>query len=254
MVRSWTEPIAALRRELGLRPGRDPLFEGAHSPGCVLAIFSQVIGAPQPDWPRHTTVTGFAMLDDSLGVGMPEELSRFLDSGPPPLVFTLGSSAVMDAGRFYEDSLAAAQKLGRRAVLLIGRDPRNRPSSPLPESAIAVEYAPYSAVMPRALAVVHQGGVGTTGQALRAGRPMLVVPWSHDQPDNADRVRRLGVGLWITRASYNVWTASTYLRRLLETPSFQERALEVSRVVQQEKGAVAACEALERYMAVAAPR
>lgn len=41
--------------------------------------------------------------------------------------------------------------------------------------------------MPRALANIHQGGIGTTAQALRAAKPMIVVPYSHDQPDNARR-------------------------------------------------------------------
>ena len=59
--------------------------------------------------------------------------------------------------------------LGRRAVLLIGDDPRNRPSS-LPNGIAAFNYAPFSALFPRAEAIVHQGGVGTTGQAMRSGR------------------------------------------------------------------------------------
>jgi UDP:flavonoid glycosyltransferase YjiC (YdhE family) len=176
------------------------------------------------------------------------ELSRFLDAGPPPVVFTLGSSAVMDAGRFFEESLDAARAVGRRAVLLVGRDPRNRSLTPLPDSAIAVEYAPYSAVLPRAAAVVHQGGVGTTAQALRAGRPMLVVPWSHDQPDNAERVRRLGVGLTVSRARYRAATAAAALRRLLGEPPFGERAAEIGRLVRAEDGAADACDALERSL------
>jgi UDP:flavonoid glycosyltransferase YjiC (YdhE family) len=254
MVRPWTAPVGALRRELGLRPGGEPLFEDAHSPGCVLAMYSRVLGAPQADWPAATVQTGFAMLDDSLGEGVPHELSRFLDAGPPPLVFALGSSAVMNAGRFYEESLAAAQTLGRRAVLLIGRDPRNRPRNPLPDTAIAIEYAPYSAVFPHAAAIVHQGGVGTTAQALRAGRPMLVVPWSHDQPDNADRVRRLGAGLWVEKRRYDARTAAANLRRLLDEPAFATRAAEAARTVRAEDGAEAACDAIDRYLATTAPR
>ncbi|HEX5443025.1 MAG TPA: glycosyltransferase, partial [Pirellulales bacterium] len=192
-LRSWGEPVRRLRRELGLPPGGDPLFEGANSPDCVLALFSSALGGPQPDWPGQTLQTGFAFFDDANATGMSEELSRFLDAGPPPIVFTLGSSAVMDAGSFFRESLAAARRLDRRAVLLIGVDPRNQPAEPLNNDAIAIDYAPFSELFPRAAAVVHQGGVGTTGQAMRAGRPMLVVPWSHDQYDNAERVRRLGM-------------------------------------------------------------
>ena len=96
---------------------------------------------------------------------MPSELIRFLDAGPLPLVFTLGSSAVVDAGPFYDHSATAAKLLGRRAVLLVGKDPRNRPAT-LPDGIVAFDYAPFSELFPRAAAIVHQGGIGTTAQAM----------------------------------------------------------------------------------------
>ena len=72
------------------------------------------------------------------------------------------------------------------------------------------EYAPYSALFPRAALVVHQGGVGTTAQCLRAGKPMLIMPYSHDQPDNARRMRRLKVARVIQRGTTRrcAWRAS----------------------------------------------
>jgi UDP:flavonoid glycosyltransferase YjiC (YdhE family) len=248
-IRSWTAPVHALRAELGLSPGGEPLFEGQHSPACVLALFSEVLGAPQPDWPPQTVQTGFAFFDDRDATGMSPELARFLDAGAAPIVFTLGSSAVMDAGRFYDESLAAAERLGRRAVLLIGIDPRNQPRAPLPTTAIALEYAPFSELFPRAAAIVHQGGVGTTGQALRAGRPMLVVPWGHDQPDNAERVRRLGVARTLDKNRYTARTAAAALSRLLDDPACAARAEEVGRRVRSEDGVAAACAAIERAVA-----
>ena len=248
-VRHWAEPIDALRRELGLRPVDDPLFADANSPRGVLALFSKVLGAPQPDWPPQVVQTGFPFFDDVEGTGLPGELAAFLEAGEPPVVFTLGSSAVMDAGRFYEESLDAARALGRRAVLLIGIDERNRLGKPLPESAIASDYAPYSALFPHAAAIVHQGGVGTTAQGLRAGKPMLIVPWSHDQPDNAARVQRLGAGLTLDRERYRARSAAAALGRLLGQASFAARAAEAGRIVRGENGAGAACDAIERELA-----
>ena len=109
----------------------------------------------------------------------------------------------------------AARGLGRRALLLIGHE-RNRPLEPLPAGIAAFEYAPYGEVLPRASAVVHQGGVGTTGQALRAGRPALVVPFSHDQFDNGARVARLGCGRMLARGRYNAASATRELRAILD--------------------------------------
>src|SRR5262245_12210084 len=116
-------PVYELRAELGLPRGEQPILAGQHSPTKVLALFSKVMAKPQTDWPPNTTVTGFPFYDrrDFFGeTNISNEVVQFLDNGPPPIVFTLGSSAFWVAGNFYEDSIAAARALGRRALLLIG--------------------------------------------------------------------------------------------------------------------------------------
>ncbi|HET7226412.1 MAG TPA: glycosyltransferase, partial [Candidatus Eisenbacteria bacterium] len=187
-TRRWVAPWGALRRALGLPPVREnPLFSGQHSPALVLAMFSPLLAPPQPDWPRHTVVTGFPFGDDERP--MPRALEEFLDAGEPPALFTLGTSAVHDPRAFWDESVAAARAIGRRAVLLVGERPPALRHAHGPDVHIAA-YAPHAQVMPRAFAIVHQGGIGTTAQAMRAGRPMLVVPFAHDQFDNAARVAR----------------------------------------------------------------
>src|SRR6202041_1561799 len=116
-------------------------------------------------------------------------------------------------GDFYEQSAQAAEILGQRAVLLIGADDRNLPKRRLPASICVARYAPYSKIFPRASVIVHQGGIGTSAQALRAGRPMLVMPYSHDQPDNARRVRRLGVAEVLGRKHYHARAAAVLIRK-----------------------------------------
>jgi len=178
---------------------------------------------------------------------VPDGLMEFLDSGPAPIVFTLGSSAYWVARDFYRDSIEAARTLGRRALLLIGH-PRNRPPSPLPEGVAAFEYAPYSEVLPRACAIVHQGGVGTTGQGMRSGRPVLIVPHAHDQFDNAARVERLGCGRVLARPRYNAHSVTRELRLLLEDPKYLEAAARVAEVVRAEDGARVAADEIEKVL------
>ncbi len=161
------------------------------------------------------------------------------------MVFTLGSAAVLAAGKFYEHSARAAIKAGVRAVLLIGTDARNRPAQALPESICVAEYAPYSALFPRAAMVVHQGGVGTTAQCLQAGKPMLIMPYSHDQPDNARRMRRLNVARVIQRDDYKPLRVARKIRSMLEEPKFARRAQSVAEILSHEDGVRTACDALE---------
>lgn len=126
MCRPWVTPWHELRAELRLSQTPDnPAFRGLYSPLLVLAMFSPAFADRQPDWPRQTVLTGFPFPDSGDGTGMPAELARFLDAGPPPIVFTLGSSGMLAADTFYETSAAAAGPLGRRAVLIVGKDPAN---------------------------------------------------------------------------------------------------------------------------------
>ncbi len=253
MTRSWSRPVGDLRRELNLpRSNGDPLYEGLHAPALVLAMFSAALGAPQPDWPAQTRQTGFSFYDGDEGASteLYPALARFLDQGPAPIVFTLGSTAVNAAANFYAESITAAQMLGRRALLLVGSTPENRRSlpKPLPQGIAAFNYAPYSAVFRRAAAVVHHGGVGTIAQQLRAGIPSVVVPFNFDQPDNAARIARLGVGRVIPRARYTARSTAIALRTLLRDERASERARTIARQIARENGVDSACEALEQLL------
>ena len=244
--RNWSQPIYDLRHELGLPKGKNPLFDAKHSPFLVLALFSRSLGLPQKDWPENTLITGFCFYDSDAGnASLPPNLEAFLDAGPPPVVFTLGSAAVLAAGRFYEFSAKAAIRLGIRAVLLIGSDKRNQLRQALPDSICVAEYAPYSKLFSRAAMVVHQGGVGTTAQCLRAGKPMLIMPFSHDQPDNARRMGRLKVARTIQRGNYTPFRVARKLKAMLAEPLFARRAEMVARRLEQEDGIKSACDALE---------
>ena len=99
VTRDWGVPINAMRRKAGLREVRNPVLDDMFSPFGTQAWFSRLLAQPQPDWPVKTSVTGFPFYDKlAPGQGLSADLARFLDAGPPPVVFTLGSSAVFDAG------------------------------------------------------------------------------------------------------------------------------------------------------------
>lgn len=247
LVKTWLGDYREFRRELGLDENHDPVFDDKFSDLLHLALFSKVLGKPQPDWHRPTLQCGFCFYDgkDDLGK-MPEKLNEFLEAGEPPIIFTLGSAAVMDARNFFEESAKAAQILGRRAVLLYGIF--NEPPKSLNENVVGFDYAPYSFVFPKAACVVHQGGVGTTGQVLRAGAPHLIMPYSHDQPDNAARCVRLGVARTISRDRYRAETAAKELSELLAKESYKQNALEAARIVRAERGTETACDAIADIM------
>ncbi len=247
ITRKWAEPVYAFRESRGLSKGRNPILEGQHSPHLVLGLFSRVLGEPQPDWPDGVVVTGAILYNGPGPDTLQPPLQEFIGAGEPPLVFTLGTSAVGAAGSFYEVSTEAARRLDRRAVLLVGKHAENRPGV-TGEGLFVVDFARHGALFPRAAVNVHQGGAGTLHQALRAGRPMLVVPYSHDQPDNGHRAMRLGVARTLRPARYRPGLVEREIRRLIEESSYRLRAAEVASVVGAESGAEGAAEALERVL------
>ena len=255
-ARTWGEPVRELRRDLGLPPtSAHPLFEGQYSPFGTLALFSRVLAQPQPDWPPKTTVTGFLRFDrprDPGRISDAELASRrfraLLETGERPLVFTLGTAAVFAPGDFFEKSIEAARRLGRRAVLVAGPAAAGLGLGEGSAEATAFDYLPYSEAFPHAAVVVHQGGIGTMAQALAAGRPMLVVPVSHDQPDNAARARRLGVARVLPRQRYTVDAAVAEIGSLLDHPERSRRAHEVAETIALEDGAARAVRTVEAVL------
>ena len=244
-LRRWVEPVERLRAELGLPRAGHPMIEGQFSPRGTLALFSRVLAEPQRDWPPNVTVTGTSFYNAP--EPLETELEEFLAVGEPPVVFTLGTSAVGAAGGFYHESVAATAKLGVRAVLLTGGFAQNRPDN-LPPNVLLVDRAPHQLLFPRASVIVHQCGAGTTAQALRAGKPTLLVPHGHDQFDNARRVRKLGVARTLLPSEYRADVVARELDALLHEPRYEERAAAVSIVVREERGAEAAVAAIERLL------
>ena len=251
VTRSWMHAIDELRRQENLQCTRNhPMRHDMFSPYGTLAWFSPVLSRSQRDWPAHSRVTGFPFYD-RLAAGQTVEpgLDAFLSQGSKPVVFTLGSSAVVDSGDFFEQSLEAVKRLGCRAVMLVGEDGMQKYGARKDKDVMLAAYVPYSELFPKAAAIVHQGGIGTTGQALRSGVPELVIPLGLDQPDNGYRVRRLGVARVLSRRRYKAAAVAEHLRALLESPDYQDAAQKLGAQVRSEDGVGASCDAIEQTLA-----
>jgi UDP:flavonoid glycosyltransferase YjiC (YdhE family) len=162
-------------------------------------------------------------------------------------LFTLGSSAVWVARDFFQQSVAAAKALGRRAILVIG-DERNLPSEPLPSTILAVDYAPFELLLPRSCLMIHHGGIGTTSHGLRAGVPALIVPFAFDQFDNAAHAVRTGTSRTLYRSHYKASRVAKELGILLDRPNYAQRAREISSRLKLENGAETASDLIEELL------
>jgi rhamnosyltransferase subunit B len=242
-VNGMFRPLHVLRADLGLAPdARNPLFDGQFADAGAIGLYSKLLGDVQPDYPRPTSIVGFATFDsaDGLAVDLDPALDAFLKAGTAPLVFTLGSLIVNSPGSFYRESLGAARTLKRRAVLLVGEQAAGDLAHLGSAEVFVGAYAPHSLLFPRAAAIIHHGGIGTLAQALRSGRPQLIVPYFADQLDNAARAQRLGVAKISPPRRYSGASVSRDLECALGDGRYLARAWEVGDSLAAEDGAAQA--------------
>lgn len=240
--------INRLRRRVGLPRERGTFLRDTHGGKVNLGMWSPSFRGPAEDDPPAGRICGFSWYDGAeADAELEPDLESFLDDDEPPIVFTLGSAAVYSPGDFYELAARACAKLGRRGVLLTG--PRVGEPPRLPDSVRAFGFAPYSKLLPLGCATVHHGGLGSTAQALRAGRPMVVVPHAHDQFNNAVRVAKLGAGRLVHRHRLTVDRLADALRAVLDDPGMSQRCSELGRKLSDEDGALAAADAIEGLLA-----
>lgn len=237
--------LNAFRAELSLPPIRGVLKHWWHSPELVLAMFPDWYCRVQPDWPPNTYTLGFPLYDERGVTPLPPVLESFLSAGDPPVAFTPGS-AMFHAESFFETSAEACRLAGLRGVLLT-RKTEQIPRS-LPPGVIHVDYAPFSELLPRCAALVHHGGIGTSAQALAAGVPQLVQPFAHDQPDNAERLVRLGVASSVTPKRYRPAHVATVLKSLTTASQVAAAAQAVAGRMRGHDALATACDLLEERL------
>jgi rhamnosyltransferase subunit B len=237
--------INAFRARLGL-PEIRGILQWWNSPQRVLALFPAWLSPPQPDWPAQTLLTGFAQYDAVEAFTEETELEQYLAAGEPPLVFS-HSSAVEDARPFFRVSIAAAERLGRRTLVLTPH--AEQLQRPLPPNVRHFRFVPHSHLLPHSAALVHHGGINTASQALAAGIPQLIVPMFLDQPDNGRRLTRLGVAATLHPFFYRPRLVCRKLRQLLDSPHIAERCRHYAARLREENAVEAACAALEKLHA-----
>jgi hypothetical protein len=241
-------PLNKVRRKLGFAPERDIFRREIEDCTRLLGLWSPAFRGPLDDDPAHARICGFCTFDRSHGQeSNPRDVNEFLEqckaAGEAPMVFTLGTSVVHHHNGFYELACRAAESMKRRALLLVG-DVKYAPSR-LPPGVAAFAYAPYRSVFPAASAIVHHGGVGTTGAALAAGKPTVIIPFANDEFDNARRAKKLGASVTLAvkklndhrlRDSLSMATSQTYVTA----------AAAVAEQMRSDQGAKSAADQIEQ--------
>jgi UDP:flavonoid glycosyltransferase YjiC (YdhE family) len=184
----WRRVINRWRvTSLGLNPL--PLFYSSFEKMDLITYgFSESV-LPRPrDWPSSRYITGYWSVKNT-GYVPSVELGGFLSAGKP-FYFGFGSPGMHEPEALVELLMQAIQQAGIRAVLLI---PTGVDLTSVNENIhILREEVPHGWLFPQMAGIVHHGGAGTTGEALKAGVPSLIVPLAVDQFFWGRQVHSLG--------------------------------------------------------------
>jgi rhamnosyltransferase subunit B len=223
-----------LRSELGLKPMRRILRQW-WSPQRIIGLFPDWYGSPQADWPNQIRLVGFPRYDGRQQNHLSDDVLQFCKAGPAPVAFTFGTG-MRHSAALFRAALEASERSGLRAIFLTKH--RDQLPEQLPSSVLHCTFAPFRELFPRCAAVVHHGGIGTVAEALAAGTPQLIRPLCFDQPDNGDRIQRLGAGLWM-KPRHSTPANLAHALQQLTAPASRDRCRELSRRLTTD-GALAA--------------
>ncbi|MBW4047120.1 MAG: hypothetical protein HIU89_04065 [Proteobacteria bacterium] len=241
-------PQMRLQRRLGLASQGHPRFEGMYSSQLNLLMTSPLLAPAQPDWPGATAVTGFPWFDPPFlgGDDQEQEITQFARAGASPLVFAPGGSKRGQPGTFFEESAKAARLLGRRAIIVAAKKFHDQ-FSPHPD-ILVTGYFPYARLFHLASAVVHSGGIGALGWAMRFGVPSLLVPSDWDQFDNARRAEQRGLAKVLDLKDYAAADIARALDAIAGDPAMRDALARAAPILAHEDGARVACDAVEALL------
>lgn len=214
-------------------------------PVSVLYPFSPLVVPRPEDYPASAHITGYwsrGAVEPAPGVVA--EVERFLAAGGPVVSVGFGSMGfgkhAAERGRAVTKAL---KSVGARAVITAGWGALEVEES---DDILVLDDVPHDWLFPRMDAVVHHGGAGTSGAALRAGTPALVCPLLGDQPFWGRRVEDLGVGpAPLPLKQLTAEALADRLREMLSNQGLRDRARDLARAMAAEDGTGEAVRVLE---------
>lgn len=241
-TRAYDRASRRLRQRLGLPPVSLArlLAQAERERWPVLHGVSPAVLPRPADWRPGLELVGYWWPATDPEWTPPPELVEFLRVGPPPVLVTFGSMAVL--GPHTGPLIATAvRRAGVRAVVQTGWGDLRV----VGDDILSVGEVPHDWLMPRVAAIVHHAGAGTTAAGLRAGVPAVTVPAIADQPFWAARLAALGVGAEpIPTRRLNADRLADAIRTVVDRPRYAERARRLADRIAAEDGSARVLAAL----------
>jgi UDP:flavonoid glycosyltransferase YjiC (YdhE family) len=230
--------IRDVRGELGL--AAEPSAGYRPEELTVLHGISPTVYPRPADWRPGVDVVGYWWPPTVAEDWTPDPaLAEFLERGPAPIYVGFGSMGVTRTEQLSEVVREAVRLTGRRAIVSRGWADLAVEGPEI----LAVDDVPHGWLFPRVAAVVHHAGAGTTAAGLRAGVPVVPVPFAYDQPFWGRRLRELGVASEVIPAKR--LTAVRLAAAIDAAPDRRPAAAGLAQRIAAEDGAARVLELIE---------
>lgn len=232
------EEYMATRERLGC-----PIQFYKKSPACMqLAFFPEWYGMRPKDWPKDLKCLGFHLANraDEKSRG---EFDGIFDQLGSPIIFTSGTG-VKDVVEIFREGRKICEQLQIPGLFVGGETGKEvLAGSPL---CAHINYIDFEYALPKARAIIHHGGIGTTAQAIKAGIPQLIRPIKYDQPDNANRISKLGLGVYVLPEFFTAEAVAPLLSSLIDQASSNQALKNYSADVRASNAIAEACSLIEQ--------
>ena len=207
----FTEGYRKQRAELGC-----PLLYRKHDRSLLqVGLFPCWYAMAPSDWPSNFHLCHFPMIN-IVKQNARHQFDKLCEQLGQPIIFTAGSGR-SSAEQLFREGRKVCEQLNVPGIFVGGGK-----SAQLLDGAnfcAHIDYIDFEYAFSKARLVVHHGGIGTVAQAIRAGVTQLICPVKYDQPDNADRIYRLGLGSYILPERFTAEALAPMVQRMLAQSS-----------------------------------
>lgn len=164
-----------------------------------------------------------------------------------PLIYISLGTVLKGKKRFFQKCVYAFRETDVDVILATGPEVPYQKLKNIPENVHIYDFVPQTKVLELADVFVTHGGMNSISEAFTYGVPMVVIPHMSDQPVNAKRVDKLGLGKILDYRKLNKDTLQQTVMWVLCDDSIKQKMLLMQKRISEAPGNTGGAEMIINY-------